>query len=371
MTVDRHYSPAWLADNVARSLPSRLQGAVFDPAAGDGALLDAVERRFGDRVSLSATDLDLAAIRRLSNTHPSWRTGRIDVLSAPSRLRSPVWAARMRLETAAVVLNPPFSYRGGAGFQLAFGRASGRLSPASAFVATVMAEVHPHVLIVVMPEGSLSSVRDEWFWSALGQTHRIEDLMPIPRGVFTGATARANLLRISSLKRRHPDAGTSSVSRPRRPSVGCVEVIRGRVPVHNVPPSITPSDPRFVHSTDLVGAAVRTTSWRAPARLATAGPLVLLPRVGLPTADKIAVGGTGGLVLSDCLFGLRCIHPSDPQRLRDQLAGDVARLQATYHGSCARHLTTRRLMDYLSALGWTVRRVDADALPGGCECGTA
>ena len=75
--------PGELARIVASLLPAGVRGEVFDPACGEGRLLQAVADRFGDRVKLSGEESDDAAAAvaalafrsRIDGTHAEIRIG--------------------------------------------------------------------------------------------------------------------------------------------------------------------------------------------------------------------------------------------------------------------------------------------------------
>jgi hypothetical protein len=109
---------------------------------------------------------------------------------------------------------------------------------------------------------------------------------------------------------------------------------------------------RLVHTTQLRDAAVANSSTRrAPILLALKGPLLLIPRVGLPSHKKIVVYKLPNrIVPSDCIFALSGqLHLLEDAQQRILHSWDVFR--SWYGGSCAPYITTRRLFMVLTNLG--------------------
>jgi hypothetical protein len=74
--------------------------------------------------------------------------------------------------------------------------------------------------------------------------------------------------------------------------------------------------------------------------------------VGRPDSRKVAIlsGKDGGVVLSDCLFGLSCANLTDAKRIRKRLLDNWARMESAFGGSCAPFLTLARLQSALSTM---------------------
>ena len=113
--MDQIYTPPYLAALMAkasRARPSQSEEfIVADFAAGSGELLLAAASVW-PTATMVATDIDSRAVCNVRKISNSWRTGVCDFLNPRSRRSSPVLRSLKR-RTNLVLLNPPFSCRGG------------------------------------------------------------------------------------------------------------------------------------------------------------------------------------------------------------------------------------------------------------------
>ncbi|MBF9335912.1 SAM-dependent DNA methyltransferase [Microbacterium lacticum] len=367
--IDQHFTPTWLADAVANAAPTDLSGLVIDPAAGMGSLLERMERRYGDAVSLAAVDNDAGVTAALSRMHPVWTVSHADTISARSRRSSQVWRAAARLGTAFVVLNPPFSYRGGPSRVVQFGNFRGRLSPALEFLAIALSELKPSAgAAAILPAGVVDGEKYSEFWDVLGSTYSVSVVEEVGPDAFVGVHAKTKLVRLSpavSRMQAEHNTGESQTSTPRaRSGCRCVEVIRGRVPRHRKFENSHASAP-YIHTTELQQSGVTKPPLMAPLEFSTSGALTLLPRVGYPN-NKIARFDSGPIVLSDCVLALRCADKSTDE-LHASLLESIDELRALYSGTGAPYVTLSRLTAFLQTKGWHPQVVAASASPGRCH----
>lgn len=377
--ADRFYTPRSVANGIAEVLPASLSGNVFDPTVGEGSLLGAVADRFGSRVRLLGLDIDARVIDGLAVRRPSWILGKADMLSRRSRSSSTAWRTAKN-SLSAVVMNPPFSYRGNGGSVVNFGEFEGRVAPAMHFLVEVLRELHPEEgFYVVLPEGALRAERAIPLWDEIGKRFTVERLRVFGSSTFRGARASTSLVRIGtetrSLSRwteavplRHLERDVVRQQRIR--GCRCLEVVRGRVPVHTLldsgeAPGLSLAP--FVHTTSL-----ERRSWEgrcADAMLADFSPMVLITRVGSWRSPRLI--DTGKVVLSDCLFGLRPrVAASVGEVLRSVALLEPA-LRAEFRGTGAKYLTLSSLVGVLSGAGWNVEVVKAGSAVGQCVCGSA
>jgi len=372
--VDKHYSPEWIADKVAGMMPSDFSGRVFDPAAGEGALLHGVKRRFGDRVDAFATDIECATIRSLKLAEKDWHVGKIDVLNLRSRRSSIVWNDLRRLEVGAIVTNPPFSYRGGNGHEVDFAGFSGRVSPAAAFIAILLKDF-PNVggIFAILPAGTFSSQKDENLWAVIGAAFDVEVIEKLPPRSFASAAARTVLVRMRpSTVTANPTGAVVSLPAFRGPNneCVCVDIVRGNVPMHSRGDASTTSGVVLLHTTNLRdGKVVLAAQNLLPKDLAVEGPLILFPRVGLPGNGKIVAYVGDPVDLSDCVYGIRPRQQEAVPLLQAFLLGSRHGLAGRYGGTGAPYLTVRSLISFLFENGWNPVQVPiSGATSNICTC---
>lgn len=369
--LDEYYTPRWAAEALADALPSSFAGSVLDPAVGGGALLEAVEARFGSDVSLIGLDVSDAAARRLRKEHPSWSVSTADLLRPPSRAASQAWRTARGDGLAAVVMNPPFSYRGNGGALIEYEGFRGRVAPSMHFLTEVVRSLNPSEgVFAILPDGALDAERHVALWEQLNTRYDIARLARLKNSSFQGARVSTSIVRLGprqngiSTPSQPISIAQSHRAAPMAVSCRCVEIVRGRVPLHALPGlSSEESAAPFIHTTDL---AASTLSRTAPDRLADTAPLLLISRVGRWRNPRLLE--LGRVVLSDCLFGIR---PKSKAALED-LAATLPALESDFQlqmrGTGAPYLTLSDVERVLRKSGWHAHVVKASEPTGLCCC---
>ncbi len=376
--VDPYYTPQLIADELASALPSSLSGVVFDPAMGEGALLEAVERRFGDQVRLAGLDVDRQVVRKVRAQRPNWIIGSADFLEARSRVSSAPWKLTSGL-VGAVVMNPPFSFRGNAGFRIVYGDFDGLVTPAMHFVAEALTWFQPEAgFFLILPDGALDAERNLSLWEQISKAYRVDRVAKLRSSSFQRARVSTSLVRIErrvGLSSVSSDLNSGALRASFRLGAGygscrCVEIVRGRVPVHSVRKAgyLSANDAApFVHTTDM--RATSKFAGSAASRLADYAPLIVISRVGQWRPPRVI--DVGQAVLSDCVIGLR---PRKGTSIVD-LAKVVRELEpmilSEYRGTGAPYLTLARLSRVLAEAGLNPQVVKASSAVAPCNCSTA
>lgn len=357
---DAFYTPDALANEVLAAATTTPR-VVMDPAVGDGSLLRAAAATWPD-VRILGLDLDRGQLARTRKSHPDWTLGQVDMFSERSRAASAVWRSAST-SVDLMLLNPPFSYRGGQSRRVNYEGSSYSLTPASTFIAQALTRLAPGgELLALLPSGILSLERDADFWSDVSVSRTIETVTEFSSTAFSGTRTRSVLVAV------RPRAGAASavvLDLPLR-AHSCVELVRGRVPVHTLDHiEASAKSAPFLHTRDLEGLKKRVaTTARASASLATPGPFLTLPRVGRVRSEHIKlVQSPRAVVLSDCVFALRAEDATGLVRLQSTLLESLADLQREYVGGCAPYLTIRRLQHFLGQRGYCCHHVSASASP--------
>lgn len=356
--VDAHYTPDWVADRVASEVAALARSKrphIADYTAGDGALLRASSRML-PRARITATDIDPVAVRSLNIANPSWNVGTCDLLSAKSRSNSPLLGRRGGFADV-VVLNPPFSHRGGTYFPVlndAF-----RASPAMAFVVYALEQlIDGGSAVVLVPSGTLHSQKDERLWTRLREATTVRVVEEFARTTFRGEHASVSMIVLLNLSREVLQAEAKDpVANPVRDDKAAgvnVRLIRGTQQMHTI--ELSQRGLRLVHSTHLAGGATLPGPRIAARAPTVAGPAVLLPRVGLPRRDKLSLYlARDEVVLSDCVIALHGRTNAITKRVLTELLDSWDDLEALYRGSCAPYITVRNLRNHVEKLGLSVQ----------------
>lgn len=342
----------------SRAKPSRTsEFVVADFTAGSGELLFAAASLW-PTATIVATDIDSRSVRSLRAMSGSWRTGVCDFLNPRSRRSSGLLRSLIG-KTNLVLLNPPFSCRGGTKVPATIGGVTSKCSMGLAFVVNSIDYLaEDGELIAVLPQGSLTSERDSATWKMLRDHGATEILKTNGLGTFARAAVRTAVIRFQK-GRAHGNCEVcpclSTRNAPRKITRASVHIVRGTTAVNEIqrPAGENESIP-FIHSVHLQDFAV-SSHFEVRSRLGRRafGPMVLLPRVGQPKRSKIArhLENTG-FMLSDCVIALTCHSPESAELLWKDLQSNWKLLEGEYVGSGARYITNRRLSDLLLRLGY-------------------
>ena len=339
-----------------RSSPSA-EFVVADFAAGAGELLLAAASVW-PTATMVATDIDSRAVRNLREISDSWRTGVCDFLNPRSRQSSSLLRSVIG-HTNLVLLNPPFSCRGGTRVSATSGGVTSKCSVGLAFVVNSIGYlVDGGELIAVLPEGSLTSEKDATTWNLLRRMGDTEVLKTNGLRTFARAVVRTAVVRFQKRRSRiknepSPDLNTRSAAcQELHPPV---HIVRGTTRVSEIQHSPGHTDSiAFIHSTHLRDFTISSHfGIRSCLGRCAVGPMVLLPRVGQPKRSKVArYLDSNVFMLSDCVIALTCHSSEGAELLWKDLQANWSLLEQEYVGSGARYITNRRLCDLLLRLGY-------------------
>ena len=359
--MDKIYTPPHLATLMAKASLARPRQSeefvVADFAAGSGELLLAATSVW-PMATMVATDIDSRSVRNLREISDSWRTGVCDFLNPRSRQSSPILRSLNGL-TNLVLLNPPFSCRGGKRVSATFGGVTSKCSAGLAFAVNSIDYLSEGgELITILPEGSLTSEKDAMTWSLLRRMGDTEILKTNGLRTFARAAVRTAVVRF---QKRHSRVKTDPSPVLNTHSASCqdvyppVRIVRGTTQMNEIQRGEGYTDSiAFIHSTHLQDFTI-ASHYEVRGRLGrcAVGPMVLLPRVGQPKRSKVAQYPERGVfMLSDCVIALMCDSPERAELLWRDLQKNWSLLEQEYVGSGARYITNRRLGDLLLHLGY-------------------
>lgn len=358
--LDAFFTPAPVAEKLVRLVQQVSPSLVLDPAAGDGALLTAASAQW-PRARMLAFDCDPAKVDSLAS-RVDWDRGCCDFLDSDSRGSSHL-LSELHQQFDVVLLNPPYSSRGNARWQTVANGLTISSGRAMAFVITALEMLREGgEMMALLPSSALTSQRDSGAWELIRKVANVRVADRFPRGTFSQGTAVTVGIHIEKTS-----AGrTASRQVPATRTVGKQEVglLRGSVPVYLAKPTQLSSANDmvdgipFIHTTDIQNGEVAKGLRRLPPnRFASRdlGPSVLVPRVGKPLREKIAVWNRGPAVLSDCVFALETTTSRSARLMQFTLRDNFSAFTDAYCGSCAPYLTIASLVGLLCDLGISVR----------------
>lgn len=295
-------------------------------------------------------DIDKKRILQLRRTCPTWFVGRCDITCQRS-LRQSLPVKHILGKKTLVLLNPPFSCKGGttvtctiAGRRITMGRAL-------SFVVLVLDLISKNSQIVcILPAGSLTSDKDSEAWKFLRANYCVRSFRRLDRNTFEGCSPKALIVRIT--KRSPCKTGPAAIqSRCLARGVRTinVRVVRGRVPVYKaLKKGQAKAGLPLVHSTCLQTEVSLNGLVAIHPSSTISGPAVLLPRVGQVKAQKICeYREKFSVVLSDCVIALCCASYKDVVEVKKRILSHWQQFAKLYSGTCAHYLTVESLKTFL------------------------
>ena len=352
-TIDSYATPNSVALDLIRSgKRPRPAAVVADFAAGSGTLLSLADKRW-DHINLLATDIDRRVVAGLRKRRPQWMIGCVDFLNRRSRIRSP-YLREYEGCVDLILLNPPFSCRGGTRYSIEIAGNALMCSTAMAFVLLSVSYLRDGgELRAILPAGLLSSQKDSAARSYCTDNLMVEVARVYGRGTFQNCFPRTALVVIRKTppsRRRLESAAFSLCS----DCLGPVQILRGSIQMHAVRSTDSRNSVPLIHTCNLLENSVAESNLRVKPnrRSIVGGPVVLLPRVGLPDKRKVCVVNPRvRLALSDCVFGLKCDSADMATKIGFRIREQWRRLEASFHGTGAPYLTVEKLAGTLNFIG--------------------
>ncbi len=318
---------------------------IADFAVGDGALLAAAQQKWPN-AQLVATDIDETRRAPLRRRLPDAKFIKCDFLTAVSRKKAIGKLKGQMFDL--ILLNPPFSNRAKQLHICSFKDSEFRSSKALAFISEALRYLKPNgELVAIVPRSVLVSERDEILLSMI-RSHMTFDILNHQSGAFCGLSVKTSIIKIRNCRppQKYEESGAIQMKQNL-----AVELVRGSVPVNGT--KSDDSDPApFIHTTNLVDHRVVDPHMRKSRGRVIFGDVVLLPRVGKPKHDKLAIHKCDvSTVISDCVFAMKTVPGGDEARLFTLLCSVWCDLEQLYDGSCAPYTTLSRLSSFLMGLG--------------------
>ena len=336
--------------------PGRSKAVIADFAAGEGDLLKTAVDRWPDS-KIVAVDVDKATIRRLRRKHPDWNIGVSDFLNAQSRRQCHVLRA-VKGMVDLLVLNPPFSCRGGTKVSLNIAGEYLDCSLAMAFVLIGKEYLRTDGEIrAIMPAGSAYSQKDTAARAYLNRHATVSFGEQYDRNTFSGCFPNTVLLRAKFCEGVHQE-GKQKINGSSVPGLlGPVQILRGSIQMHSVCKDKGQDTIPLLHTTQLRSGFLSTQLPRIKrSRSEVTGPAVLIPRVGKPSVDKLVfLSVESRVALSDCVFALVCDSHEDIIQIYERLKREWSLIGGSFGGTGAPYLTLGKLAHALTHMGISVQ----------------
>jgi len=341
---DSYYSPAEVTNVIEESLGGGVLRTALDSNCGGGALLDVVERVYPN-TSCIGIDYDELAIRKLRKRRPHWTLVQGDSLS----LQTWQFLLPQASNVDLAVLNPPFSMGAAKGLLYNFRGNELRCSLAMAHVLGAIQNGRPKNILAVLPASLLVSEIDAYGRAAVEIDYDVESIAAFKNSVFRGTRASSVLVRMTQKQNKR----SGNLHRLNdRVQLSTTKLVRGGLPVFEA--KRMQGGIPYIHSTDLKylidGNWNQINLVQPLGRGTVGGPVILLPRVGIPLVQNLKPFHLPLVQLSDCVIALQFKTFEHAQNACVIVKKNWESLLGIYVGTGARYLTVNRLSAWLASV---------------------
>jgi len=369
MNSDKFYTPSELANRMVSYVVGEKHKFIADFACGNGELLKAGAKKW-QKSKILGTDICRNTIKYLRRQEPNWQLGQCNFLLDSSKKMCKALRG-MENKVSLLLLNPPFSLRGGSSIQTRINGSNLKSSIALSFILNALPFLaNTAEIIAILPLGCLNSEKDEQTWRFIKGLGEIKILDMNGYNVFKGATARTVLVHFLLSKSKEKmaysllESGRSlnevkEIVKKSSNGKQIVSIYRGKISMHLYQESFAPRAIPFVHSTELEEGGLNLSRRRTDKKLkkVISGPAILLPRVGKPNPKKIHFyDKPEPIALSDCVIGVKCSNQEQGRNLHHIILKNWSILENSYGGTCARYLTLKKFSEFLSCYGFKIEQ---------------
>lgn len=341
---DTHYTPEILSDKLISYIDFTDVRTIADFCVGNGALLKAAQKKKHEAIFFGS-DISQKVIKQLKKAYSYWNLSHCDFINAKSRHRSSIFKTN-KSGFDLIILNPPFSCRGGTIFNVELNGEDYKVSTSMLFlVESIKYLAKSGTLYAILPISVAYSEKDRKVWSKLVLDYNLHILEEPAINHFKNCSPSVILISINS---RVSKKSTNNAKFLYHNFKG-LELFRGKVSMNKINGHCI--EGRFlVHSTNLKNNSVVDLSRKFEAKYSEiTGPAVLLPRVGMPNRKKLCTINKGErYVLSDCVLGIKVKEDYDAEELKALLLDNWDSLETLYKGTGAKYLTLERLCQLLN-----------------------
>ena len=336
---DSYYTPPLLADKLVSFIVSSNISSAVDFCVGDGDLLKAVAKRYGD-VELYGTDISDDALTKLSNDCPDWHLGKCDFRKDDS-IGEVTFLIKRKFDL--IVLNPPFTCKGSVVENITFEGIEYRVSTAMLFLMRALKFLASNGgLYAILPISCVYSVKDRKAWNYL-KDHYNACILEEPNKVSFTSKCAPNIVLV--YVGYYKVNGIEKSNAFDFSSLPVTSILRGCVRMQNPKYSTSKNAVSLIHTTNLQkGELVKLKRIMTGQNILVSGNGVVVPRVCNPTPNKVALLDEETVyALSDCIIVLQTSTRIDAERLRDGIIEHWCDFVTVYKGTGAQYTTLERL----------------------------
>ena len=336
---DSFYTPIHLANKLIDHITENSIQTAIDFCVGNGNLLEAVHNRF-PQTQLFGTDISDDVIEKMAGLHTDWTLGVCDFKDNAS-INQLSFLKNKHFDL--IMLNPPFTCKGGNVEPIRFKGKTFKVSTAMMFVMKALKYLSPSGgLYAILPISCVYSQKDRVAWQYLQAKYNACILEELTR-VHFGDKCSPNiaLVYLGSQEKYKPE--TCIPNHFCHLAVDCI--IRGSISMHNLTYSDSSDALKLIHTTNIQnGKLVNLKRISPPTRSTINGYGVVIPRVCNPSPKKIAVlDGKHTYVISDCIIVLKTHTIDAAKQIQHHIIQNWPTFINLYKGTSAQYTTIEKI----------------------------
>jgi hypothetical protein len=306
-------------------------------------------------------DLDRRALQKIAEVLPSAELYRADFLADAHRRRHRPNALDAARRFDVILLNPPFSCRGNVSLEARIDNCAFRTSTAMSFVVRALHWLAcTGELLAIVPASCLTSQKDRVIRGHLETNWRMDIVEQARSRDFSGCAVTVAIIRIT--RRSGPMLGETQKPAELISPVRVVRIFRGNLSVARAA-DLSGRVP-FVHTTHLRNYTLNSEQKVSGNHRSVTGSAVLIPRVGRPRQDKIALKTTKSrIVISDCVIAIQPPEEADAKAIHELIVKFWPKMLERYSGTCAPYITVEAVEDLLRQFGYGLADAPAENGP--------
>lgn len=336
--LDSYYTPIPIADKLVGYITEQNIKNAIDFCVGDGVLLKAVERKFGD-VRFFGTDISSDAIKKITDENPEWTLGVCDFQDIKSIKRVPFLEKQL---FDLIMFNPPFTCKGSFFERIKIDDTEFKVSTAMAFVMNALKFLSPTGgMYAILPISCIYSQKDRDAWNYL-QFNYNACVLEEPGKVFFRDRCSPKIAFVYIGHNVKKGINTNIVSTFN--DLNVIDVIRGCMRMQAPPYSKSGKALPLIHTTNIKNGNLVNIRRIVPGvQRIVEGYGVIIPRVCNPSPHKIALLDGQQYILSDCIMALQTESMKDAILVRQAILKNWEIFVSLYKGTGAQYTTLERV----------------------------
>lgn len=339
---DSFYTPKVLADKLVGYIKKRTFKTVVDFCIGDGELVRAAKSRWPE-IECFGFDISQQAIDQTFLSHPDWHLSQMDFLDKIARSKSEIIKLHPRYEL--ILLNPPFSCKGGTMHNVDFEGQGFSVSTAMKFLIIALQYVsRDGVMYAILPTSTAYSQKDKVLWSLLEKKYNLSILEEPQYQYFRECAPNVILVSLNDFSQTSQYKTVARIPL----EFDNLKVFRGKLSMNLL--GSNQGKYFLVHSTNLRNNSLVNLSVKQTNVISEiTGPAILIPRVGKPKSSKICIiESHETYVISDCILAIKTTTSKDNELLFKYIIDNWHLVEEMYKGTGAKYITIEKLNQFLN-----------------------